>query len=289
LKTCSDELKTFLASTDAKDLKIADLYTFTLVNGTVLRYTSAVKDIVHDGNTYLCKNSGLTRGDITDQDGLSINTLEVDFAPADTDYIGNMTMVEAFENGICDKAAFRLDWLFYTDEWFTTPLVLEKKFVGNVYIADDGIGRNTVKLEIKQNEEFGNKFPSDAYQAQCPYVLYGYGCGVTKSNFTFASTVLINSTNKIIYCGLMQSDGYFQNGVIEFTSGNNLGIKRSIKSYTSGILTLNLPLPYVPSSGDTFTASCGCDKTMSTCKNKFNNLSNFGGTPYIPNPDSTLG
>ena len=37
------------------------------------------------------------------------------------------------------------------------------------------------------------------------------------------------------------------------------------------------------------TLSRGCSKTVSDCKNKFNNISNYGGFPYIPAKNPTQG
>jgi len=53
-------------------------------------------------------------------------------------------------------------------------------------------------------------------------------------------------------------------------------------------LVLVRPLPNIPQPGDTFTAWPGCDKIMATCKNRYNNLINFGGMPYAPQPDSVI-
>jgi len=40
--------------------------------------------------------------------------------------------------------------------------------------------------------------------------------------------------------------------------------------------------------GDTFTIAPGCDKNVTTCKNKFSNVVNFHGEPYLPGRDFLL-
>ena len=42
------------------------------------------------------------------------------------------------------------------------------------------------------------------------------------------------------------------------------------------------PLPDGWKGGDTINAYPGCDKTMSTCKDKFENFKHFIGFPYAP-------
>jgi uncharacterized phage protein (TIGR02218 family) len=63
----------------------------------------------------------------------------------------------------------------------------------------------------------------------------------------------------------------------------------TIKSASSSGLMLVYPLPNAPAAGDTFTAAQGCDHTMATCKDQFNNLSNFRGYPFVPPPQIMTG
>jgi hypothetical protein len=32
----------------------------------------------------------------------------------------------------------------------------------------------------------------------------------------------------------------------------------------------------------------GCDRTLATCTNVFNNAANFGGFPFIPTPETAV-
>lgn len=287
MKTASNELITFLASSEGNKLRIADLYTFILTNGIILRYTSADFDIIYNGNTYSCKNAGIARSEISWQTGLSVDDVTIELCPSPYDTVGSVTLVEGFINGTFDGALIQLDMAFYKEGWSKAPLILEKLFIGNVDV--DEIGGSYVKLNIKSLTELLNTtFPPDVYQTACHYALYGAGCNVNKSNFSEVSSVGTNSTKKLINCSLNKAIGYYQNGVLLFTSGLNLNVKKSIKVHSSGILTLSTPLQYTPSIGDSFIVYAGCDKTIATCKNKFNNLDNFSGCPFIPNPDSTL-
>lgn len=79
-------------------------------------------------------------------------------------------------------------------------------------------------------------------------------------------------------------------GYVRFASGQNSGLKWSIKAMalTSGsLIQLQLlkPLPFPVAGGDTVLLVPGCDKTLATCQNVFNNLIHFGGMPFVPNPE----
>jgi hypothetical protein len=83
-------------------------------------------------------------------------------------------------------------------------------------------------------------------------------------------------------------EGYYADGVMTFTSGNNSGLSYQIKDWDGVTLTLDLALFTAPANGDTFVISPGCGHNVFDCLNKFNNLPNHRGFPTIPGMDSIL-
>ena len=84
----------------------------------------------------------------------------------------------------------------------------------------------------------------------------------------------------------MQASGYFDLGVVKFTTGLNAGVARTLRKYTPGQFTTIAPWPFAVAAGDAFTVYPGCDKTTSTCNAKFSNGSKFRGHPYVPSPET---
>jgi hypothetical protein len=84
------------------------------------------------------------------------------------------------------------------------------------------------------------------------------------------------------------NSGYFDGGLFTFTSGLNAGLSMEIKSYAPGVFVLQLPFPYAVSIGDAYTAIAGCDRSLTTCRDKFANVVNFRGEPYLPGIDKTI-
>lgn len=81
----------------------------------------------------------------------------------------------------------------------------------------------------------------------------------------------------------------FDGGTLTMTSGQNAGFSQDVKSYVTGQLTLVLPLPYPASSGDTYTLVQGCGKDFfSDCRDRFDNVLNFRGEPYVAGLDKLL-
>jgi hypothetical protein len=82
------------------------------------------------------------------------------------------------------------------------------------------------------------------------------------------------------------ASGYFDFGKFTMNSGPNTGFSREIKSYVPGQFVLQLPFPYPVTPGENYTAVAGCGKSLiEDCKNKFNNVVNFRGFPYLPGTD----
>jgi hypothetical protein len=87
---------------------------------------------------------------------------------------------------------------------------------------------------------------------------------------------------------LGSGSGYFDNGVMTFTSGANAGISMEVQSYVPGQWTLLLPLPYTAAIGDEYTMHAGCDYSLATCRDRFDNIVNMRAEPYLPGVDKLM-
>jgi hypothetical protein len=81
-----------------------------------------------------------------------------------------------------------------------------------------------------------------------------------------------------------QTDQFFRDGTVIFTSGNNIGRVFPIADYRSSDrkITLLTPTPFDVVNGDRAIIQVGCDGLIGTCRDKFSNVANFGGDPYAP-------
>ena len=82
-------------------------------------------------------------------------------------------------------------------------------------------------------------------------------------------------------------DGWFAGGVLTWETGANAGRSIEVKSWTqaTGQLELFLPMGYAIEQGDAFRIHPGCDKRLDTCIDRFANVLNFRGEPYVPGQD----
>ena len=83
------------------------------------------------------------------------------------------------------------------------------------------------------------------------------------------------------------ADGWFAGGVLTWETGANAGRAIEVKSWTQATSQIELLLPpgYPIAPGDTFRIHPGCDKRLDTCSDRFANVLNFRGEPYVPGQD----
>jgi len=91
--------------------------------------------------------------------------------------------------------------------------------------------------------------------------------------------------------GMMDAD-YANYGKLTWLTGDNAGLQSEIRDWTpaypDSVVELQLRSAFTIKVGDTFTMTAGCNKLKGTCVNKFLNLNNFGGFPFIPGTDKLL-
>jgi len=112
----------------------------------------------------------------------------------------------------------------------------------------------------------------------CQHSLYDSGCGVAETNYQITDIIASVSGSTLTMSSLSSSyvDGWFSGGILR-TSNNS----RFITAHAGNTITLSRPLQELV-SGQSVALSPGCDRTMGTCMNKYNNILNYLGFPWIP-------
>lgn len=288
MKTASADLIAHL--TAGQQFRCAELWTFTLANGTVARYTTLDADVTIGGITWYCNGPVLSRPASRQVAGVQVGEFEVTVEPQASDLLASLPWVQAAQRGLLRYGRLKIECA-YMPAW--GDVSLGKLFVmGGRMAAAQGDGAQ-VRITVRDDRELLNtKLPLNLVQPGCRHTLFSAGCTLSAAAWAVNGTVLAGSSVSSVLATLAQADGWFSLGRIVFTSGINSGQSRSIKRHTAGSpasLSLITPLPAAPSAGDGFTLYPGCDKQQQTCgSGKFNNLPNFGGQPYVPQPETAL-
>ncbi len=87
--------------------------------------------------------------------------------------------------------------------------------------------------------------------------------------------------------------GWFTHGRLQWTSGANAGREALVRAHrlqgAVARIELSAAMPQAPSTGDAFTVTAGCDRTFTTCREKFANAVNYRGFPHMPGNDFAMG
>jgi uncharacterized phage protein (TIGR02218 family) len=80
------------------------------------------------------------------------------------------------------------------------------------------------------------------------------------------------------------ADNWFNFGYVYFLTGANAGLIYGVKTYINATrrCTLTLPAMFDIAVGDDVSITAGCDRRLTTCKTKFNNLVNHRAEPFLP-------
>jgi uncharacterized phage protein (TIGR02218 family) len=282
-----NNLAAFLLS--ATEMIVANLFTVTLKTGTILRYTDWDLPVTIGGTTWLTGPPNLSIGQIDETVGLQVATSNFSVSASPTDLISSTPILQTIARGDWDGAKILIQRLFmnesqvqigYITRWFgELGKVAKVTRLGGTFTAKSMVARLATKMPLK------------VIQPACIHSLYDAGCGLNKVSFQASSSAQAGSTINTLKATLAAASGYYELGVVTFTSGLNNGFSYTVKGYVNGtpsIVTFQAPLRYAPAAGNTFLIVPGCDKLQTTCDVKFGNLGNFLGFPFVPSPETAI-
>lgn len=274
-----------------------ELWTITLLNGTVFRWTSYGQDLVVGGNTYQSSGSGVPiveAGVCSSVEGLQTGSLEITIKVAPSVLFGGIPFPLAAAHGLFDGARVQMDLIFMAFPGDTSIAPLLKEFYG--YVASPKPSSTQVTLTCKTElDRLNILLPRNTFQSGCTHALFDIGCTLNPATYVRTMTVSSVSGGNIIFSSSTAFTGFatgdYDLGYLTFTSGLNTGETATIQSSTlAGIWTFNLVtnLPAAAQTGDTFQLFPGCDRLLTTCANKYANQANYRGFTSVPPPTQIL-
>jgi len=285
-RTVTPALSTLLDS--GQDFQMADLWTLTLSGGNVVRWSGADVPITANGNTYPI-GPMIERGRISETRGLQVATLEMRITANADDLINGTPLIPFIAKRGLDGANVRLDRAFMAN-WSGPIAGTLLRFSGRVTSVSN-ISGSTATVTISSWAILLNaNMPPNLYHTGCINTLYNAQCQANPVSFSAAVTVGASPAPTFTsFNGGAMTVSYYAQGRVVGVAGANAGISRTVKANdAAGNISLVQPFPALPVAGDTFTIYAGCDLTQATCSGKFNNLTHFRGTPYVPLPETAV-
>lgn len=122
------------------------------------------------------------------------------------------------------------------------------------------------------------------YQIVCRHALYSSGCGALKDSYRVDGVVAaVTGASVQVAAAAGKPDGYFVAGMLQTNDGS-----RMIVGHSGVNLTLVAPMPSL-AAGMAVRLYAGCDHSTAVCRDRFGNLANYGGFPWIPGKNPFAG
>lgn len=263
-------------------LTIANCLRLTRTDGQMLGFTSLDQPLVIDGVLYdpvgAIEPTALKSTADTGVDTLDVNGLLTSDKITDGD----------IRAGRYDRAEALLFQVNYMDLTMG-KLILLRAIFGEVTLTD-----GQYKAELRSLSQQLKQYVGDITSLTCRVHRLGDSqCKVNVANYRSGASVsaaAVGGDPKVIVFAGGQATGYYDYGVVTFTSGQNAGLSQEVKTSTQNgnsqmQIALRQAFPFSISAGDAATLEAGCDRTIAACDKKFANAVNFHGEPNVPGND----
>jgi uncharacterized phage protein (TIGR02218 family) len=253
---------------------LADLLKITRTDGEVFAFTSAAEDVTISGQLY------------TSAQGLNISSIEVSAGFA----VDNLELTTLDDGTVFTKAEVlagvwrNADFIISRYNWQTPTDGVEVRMAGTV--GEVNMHRGYITAELRGLQQYLQQPIGSVSSKTCRARLGDALCAKDLTAFTHTGTVTSAASNQVFTASAMaQAADYFAEGILTWTGGVNAGLIVKVKGFSSGVFTLMLPMLQTITAGDTFSVVAGCQKRLTDCATKFNNVLNFQGEPHLPGID----
>ena len=279
MKNISTALATHIAG---EVTNLATCWKLTRGDGLIMGFTEHDADISLSGITYKAAR-GFTPSAIKSTSTLSVDNLEIE------GMLNAASITEAdIMAGKYDFAEIEIFMVNYND-LSMGQLNLRRGWLGQVSLVNQQFTAEVRGLTQRLSQTIGELF-----SPSCRATFGDSRCKINAGAYTVTGAITaVSSNQQFVDVTRTEASGTYDFGKISFTSGANNGISMEVKEFINngtggGQITLVLPLSYSVAVGDTYSLTRGCDKTLATCTNSYNNVVNFRGEPFLSGLDKML-
>lgn len=247
-----------------------EIYTIT-VGATTYRYTSNASNITIGSDTWTAEPIQRTKIASSTQRN---DKLTLTFA-------GDNAFAKSFLGIVPGERAFINIIRLQRDEvptYDTQALIYKGQVAAGSYDKDG----TSIKLTATSVEAATQrKIPRFTFMGMCNHILFDAGCKKGTSGFLLSAAPCTAVTANVITVtgASLEADGFYAGGWCKPTAKSDY---RLILSHTGDNLTLLLPFSE-DVTGLQMDVYAGCDHVFDgDCANKFDNVENFGGFPFVP-------
>lgn len=240
-------------------------------DGVVIGFTEHDKVLTIDGVDYSPTNA-FSSSAFSQKSDLSVSNINV------VALISDLITEDDLHAGKFDNADVKIFYVIWSQLQYGTMPVMGARF-GEVKFME-----GQFEVELRSRAQALQQPIGRVYGLECDALLGDSRCTVDVADYTQTGTVAALFDVIGFYDNALtaEEDGYFQYGVVTFTTGDNEGLSMEVRGHAGNLVVLLEPPAFPISIGDEYEIVAGCDKTCDTCRLKFANLDNFRGFPHMP-------
>jgi uncharacterized phage protein (TIGR02218 family) len=249
------------------------------IDGQVYGFTDHDVDLDVDGVVFRA-DTGLTAQALQQTTGMSVDNTEA---------IGALSSLSISEE---DLGAGRFDRATVT-AWMVNWADPQQKvclFQGT--FGEVTRGNGMFRAELRGLTEALSQPQGRTFQRACSAILGDSRCGfdLAQPGYVAEGPITASTTKAFQLEGIEGfAENWFAHGRLTVVTGAAAGlfgvIRTDILSAATRRLELWQSLPITVAAGDIVRLEAGCDRSVETCRAKFDNLLNFRGFPHIPGED----
>ena len=274
-----------------KTHRFATCWKITRRDSVIYYFTDHDSELTFNENTY--QPSGSFSASATESaEGLRVKNREL------AGFFTTSTITaEDLHAGLYDEAKvneYLVDWRY---PW-AGAIISNVYWIASVRYTDSQWYENLETVHRFLNNQVGR-----VYGRTCNYTFGDSAtCKLEPNHFTTAPLNVYSVTEpdyntRTVFAargGLpAKKDGWANFGFVRFTSGENANLEFEVLTNVydtdddAVVITLLEPAAFDIAVDDYFTVTAGCDRTIATCRDKFQNVVNYGGFPTVPGKDDT--
>lgn len=280
MRTCSTQLAARLSE---ESTTLARLWRVTRQDGTVLRFTDAVRPItiqidpdvapqVYRSDISFTASAIFTSRSFANQQSVTLTFLMDDAGFAEKDIRARL-----FDGAVSEVYVVDYEYPQYGTVTMYTGLF------GTLTVSNQHIA--TVEVTPSQSTINGIGIGTEKYSQTCRASLGDTRCKVDLNALKQAFTVDSASGGSFVASALTQANAHWALGFVVWLTGANVGKTSGVQSNDAGTTSVFLLSPpfFAIQPGDTGEIYPGCDKLRATCHDKFDNVLNMRAEPDVPN------
>lgn len=258
-----------------------ELYKFATAECATSYWTSAERDVVHDGHTWVSASIRRDRVEVSNEKVR--NNLKL--AVSRSFPIADLFRVQP-PSDVISVSVYR----YHRGDGDTTVLWLGRVLTCTWQGAEAELYCEPASTSLSRT---GLR---RLYQANCPHVLYGKACKVNKDVHAAEAVVMGIDGLKLHVDPI--PDKPYSGGFVDWIPGqsSNSGAgsdgcrveRRFITNKFGNQFWLLYPFSGI-APGDVVVIYPGCDHTMAMCNSTYSNIENYGGMPFIPTKNPFAG